>query len=227
MKSSVPSPDLIARLAADMGQYQERLVRSPGIGQVSLAGVSHALVPTRVMGQELPRELTELVGETLAPVVMYRLGYLIARNQAKAFYLDRQIDPSDVEYRVMAGAFHIAWAGYADADVLIWEPEPNENFLVLWESDNSYCAREAIKAGVRSRACHLLAGYATGWTSEATGIPLETGEIACRAEGVSHCRFLVAHRDRIQQRLVDPRMHRSTSRYNAISTRIPDPPASP
>jgi predicted hydrocarbon binding protein len=226
MKPSVPSPELISRLAGDMSQYQERLVRSPGVGQVSLAGVSHALVPTRVMGQELPRELTEMIGENLAPVVMYRLGYLIARNQAKAFYLDRQIDASEVEYRVMAGAFHIAWAGYADADLLIWEPEPNEDFLVLWESDNSYCAREAIKAGVRGRACHLLAGYATGWATEATGIPLETSEIACRAEGVSHCRFLVAHRDRIQQRLLDPRMHRPTSRYNAVSTRTPDVPAS-
>ena len=222
MKPAVPSADLLSRLVSDMSQYQERLVRSPGIGQVSLAGVSHALVPTRVMGQELPRELTEIIGETLAPVVMYRLGYLIARNQAKAFYLDRQIDPSETEYRVMAGAFHIAWAGYADADVLIWEPEPNENFLVLWESDNSYCAREAIKAGVRNRACHLLAGYATGWSTEATGVALETSEIACRAEGVSHCRFVVAHRDRIQQQLLDPRLHRPTSRYNAISTRTPD-----
>jgi len=222
MKPAVPSADLLSRLVSDMSQYQERLVRSPGIGQVSLAGVSHALVPTRVMGQELPRELTEIIGETLAPVVMYRLGYLIARNQAKAFYLDRQIDPSETEYRVMAGAFHIAWAGYADADVLIWEPEPNENFLVLWESDNSYCAREAIKAGVRNRACHLLAGYATGWSTEATGVALETSEIACRAEGVSHCRFVVAHRDRIQQQLLDPRLHRPTTRYNAISTRTPD-----
>jgi predicted hydrocarbon binding protein len=176
------------------------------------------------MGQELPRELRKIIGEELAPVVMYRLGYLIARNQAKAFYLDRQIDPSETEYRVMAGAFHIAWAGYADADVLVWEPEPNEDFVVLWESDNSYCAREAIEAGVRNRACGLLAGYATGWGTEATGVPLETNEIACRAEGVSHCRFLVAHRDRIKQRLLDPRLHLPTSRYDAISTRTPDAP---
>src|SRR5439155_13557597 len=198
---------LVTRMLSDMSQYQERLVRNPGVGEVLLAGVSHALVPTRVMGQELPRELRELVGEDLAPVVMYRLGYLIARNQAKAFYVDRHIDPSESEYRVMAGAFHLAWTGYADADVLIWEPEPSEDFLVLWESDNSFCAREAIKAGVRNRACHLLAGYASGWSTEATGTPLETNEIACRAEGVSHCRFLVAHRDRIQQRLLDPRLH--------------------
>jgi predicted hydrocarbon binding protein len=212
-------------MLSDMSQYQERLVRNPGVGEVLLADVSHALVPTRVMGQELPRELKELVGEDLAPVVMYRLGYLIARNQAKAFYVDRDIDQAEFEYRVMAGAFHIAWAGYADADVLIWEPERSEDFLVLWESDNSFCAREAIEAGVRNRACHLLAGYASGWATEATGIPLETNEIACRAEGVSHCRFLVAHRDRLQQRLLDPRLHHPTKRYDAISTRAPYGPA--
>jgi predicted hydrocarbon binding protein len=205
-----------------MSEYQERLVRSPEIGQVLLAEAPQLLVPTPVMGQELPRELKKIIGEELAPLVMYRLGYLIACHQARAFYIDRDIDPSETEYRVMAGAFHIGWVGYGDAELLIWEPEPTQDFLVLWESDNSYCAREAIKAGVRNRACHLLAGYSSGWATEATGVPLETNEIACRAEGVSHCRFLVAHRDRIQQRLLDPRLHQPTNRYQTIPTRTPD-----
>jgi predicted hydrocarbon binding protein len=184
--------------------------------------MSHALIPTQVLGRDLPRELNEILGAELGPTVMYRLGYLISRTQAKAFFADRGIDPEEKEYRIMVGPFHSAWSGYGESDLLIWEPEMNENFIILWESDNSFCAREAMRDDRQSRACHLLAGYATGWCMEATGVPVETSEIACRAEGVAHCRLLVAHRDRIQDRLLEPRMHLPTARYDVLPAHNPD-----
>jgi hypothetical protein len=214
--------DLIARALGDMQEYQQRFDRDPAVAQVSLGGMSHALVPTHVLARELPRELMEIVGQELAPIVMYRLGFLVGRSHAAAFFEDRNISTEEAEYRVITGPFHFAWAGYGDVELLIWEPKIDCDFRVLWESDNSFSARESQKDGCRSRACQLQAGYSAGWCTESTGLPLQTYEIACRAEGVSHCRFLIAHRDRVRQQVLEPCMHLPTKSYTITHARTPD-----
>jgi predicted hydrocarbon binding protein len=210
---------LIARALDDMREYQEHFTRDPGLARVSLAGVPHALVPTHVVACDLPGELVELLGAELAPTVMYRFGHLIGRSHAAAFFTDRQIG-IEPQYRALTGPFHFAWAGYGDVQLLLWEPELDEDFLALWESDNSFSAREALNDRCRSRACHLQAGYAAGWAADATGLPIDVLEIACRAEGVSHCRFVMAHRERMSQWMVDPRLHRPTKQYNLEPARM-------
>ncbi|MGW5518149.1 V4R domain-containing protein [Nocardia africana] len=207
---------LIARALDDMCEYQEQFTRDPGHAQVSVAGVPHALVPTHVVASDLPRELEEILGAELAPAVMYRFGRLIGASHAAAFFSDRRIGMADAQYRVLTGPFHFAWAGYGDVQLLLWEPKLDEGFLILWESDNSFSAREALNDGRRSRVCHLQAGYAAGWSSEATGLPIDVHEIACRAEGVSYCRFVMGHRDRLSRWMRDPRLHRPTKEYKVV-----------
>lgn len=207
----------IARALQDMSEYQERFTRDPGHARVLLAGVPHALVPTHVVASDLPRELVEILGAELAPVVLHRFGRLIGASQAAAFFTDRNIGRAELQYRVLTGPFHFAWAGYGDVQLLLWEPALDKDFLVLWESGNSFSAQEALRDGQRSRACHLQAGYAAGWASEATGLPIDVMEIACRAEGVSSCRFLMAHRDRLAVWLRDPRVHHPTKHYSVVS----------
>lgn len=214
---------LIRRALDDMRVYQGRLLRDPAVAQVSLAGVPHALVPTRVLAQAFPEALQDLVGADCAPLVMYRLGHLIGQTQAAAFFAERAIDPTDLPYRVLTGPFHIAWAGYADVDLLVWEPHADGRFAVLWESDNSCCAREVARKHRRTRACHLPAGYSAGWCTEATGLPLETCELACRVEGVGHCRFLVGHAAHMHERVLDPRFHQPTDRYTITPARTVAP----
>jgi len=215
---------LIERALEDMREYQGRLQRHPAAAQVTLAGVPHALVPTHVIARGFPAALHELVGADTAPLVMYRLGQLIGRGQAEAFFEDRGIDAGDHAYRLLTGPFHLAWAGYADVDLLVWEPRLDERFAILWESDNSFSAREtAADDPPRARACHLQAGYSAGWCTHATGLRLETSELACRAEGVRHCRFLIAHGERMQERIENPRFHRTTGSYGIRPARIVAP----
>ena len=215
---------LIERALDDMREYQGRLQRHPAAAQVTLAGVSHALVPTHVIACGFPAVLHELVGADTAPLVMYRLGQLIGRTQAEAFFEDRGIDAGDHAYRLLTGPFHLAWAGYADVDLLVWEPRLDERFAILWESDNSFSAREAAADDPHpARACHLQAGYSAGWCSAATGLLHEASELACRAEGVSHCRFLIAHTERMHERIVDPRFHQPTEQYGTRPARIAAP----
>ena len=123
---------LIGRAHADMRDYQRRLQRNPASAQITLAQLPHALVPTHVVTRDLPRVLDELLEAGDAPRVMYRLGYLIGRTQAAAFFQDAAIDTTDLLYRVLAGPFHLAWAGYGDVDLLVLEPHLDDRFALLW-----------------------------------------------------------------------------------------------
>lgn len=215
---------LIARALDDMAQYQERFVRDPDHARVTVAGIAHALVPTRVLASDLPVELVEILGPELAPAVMYRLGQLIGRGHAAAFFTDRGIGLAEPQYRVVTGPFHFAWAGYGDVQLLLWEPHLDTDFLILWQTDNSFSAQEAINNGLRKRSCQLQAGYGAGWASEATGLPIDVIEIACRAEGVAYCRFVMAHQDRVSAQISDPRLHRPTRRYRVTPASMSRPP---
>jgi predicted hydrocarbon binding protein len=212
---------LIARATDDMAKYQEQLMRDPTHARVSVAGVTHALVPTHVLAHDLPLELVEILGAELAPTVMYRLGRLIGAAHARAFFADRKIAIAESQYRVLTGPFHFAWAGYGDVELLIWKPQLDKEFLVLWESHNSFSAQEALNDGIRKRACDLQAGYAAGWCAEATCLPIEVIEIACRAEGVARCRFVIAHADCVSMWVSDPRLHRPTRQYRASHRACP------
>ena len=212
---------LIACAADDMTKYQELLVRDPGHARVSLAGVNHALVPTDVLAHDLPEELVEILGAEIAPTVMHILGRLIGTKHARAFFAACEIGTDELYHRVLTGPIHAAWVGYGDVNLLVWEPHFDENFLVLWESRNSFCAQEAINAGLRKRACNLLAGYAAGWCSEATGLPIEVVEVACRAETISTCRFVMAHADSVSRRISEPRLHRPSGQYRSTTACTP------
>jgi predicted hydrocarbon binding protein len=214
---------IIERALEDTRKYQRRLQREPSAARVTLAGVPHTLVPTRVVARDFREALDELLGADTGPLVMYRLGYLIGQAQASEFFENRGIATTDFLYRLLTGPFQLAWAGYADVDLLVWEPHLDERFAILWESDHSFSAREAADAARPTRACDLQAGYSAGWCAEATGLRLEACELACRAERVRHCRFLVTHGDRLQDRVLDPRFHQSTERYDITPARIVAP----
>jgi hypothetical protein len=76
------------------------------------------------------------------------------------------------------------------------------------------------RESVRTRACDVRAGYSAGWCAQATGLPTEARELACRAEGVGRCRLLVGHAERIAAHLADPRFHRPTARYSITPARV-------
>lgn len=205
----------------DMSEYQTRLARETHLAQVTLAGLRHVLVPTSVVSRELPRVLTELTSPEAAGLVMYQLGYLTGAAHAERFFEDRGIGPEEPLYRTLTGPFHFAWAGYGDVNILLIEPHQDERFVALWETGNSFSAREGMAAGERRRACYTEAGYSAGWVSTAMQLPLATQELACRTEGVRFCRFLIADAQRMRSRLAEIRFHQPRETYRAVSARMP------
>lgn len=203
------------RAIRDIAEFKALLSRDPQPSSILLGDARHALIPTEVLARHLPRELEALVGPDLAPQVMERLGRMTGRTHADAFLAERgELDEPRL-FRMLCGSLSFAQVGYGDAEVLLWETLSDEEFAILWESDDSFGAEEALREGDRSRACHFQAGYAAGWCEAASGMALETAEIACRAEGASHCRFLIAPAGGFSRRLLDPRFHRPSSTYHA------------
>jgi hypothetical protein len=206
---------LIEGAVHEMRAYQAGLRRDAEHG-LWLGGLRHALVPTHVLARDLPNEVESLLGRPVAAVVMARIGQLIGRAQAEAFFADRGLETAEWRYRMVRGPMYFAWAGFGDVDLLLWDAVTDQDFTILWESDNSFSAGEALNDGHRSRCCHMQAGYAAGWNSAATGLQLEAREIACRAEGVSHCRFILGPAEGFEDRLLDPRFHRPTREYDVM-----------
>lgn len=205
--------ELANRATREMREFQTSLRREPEQAHVVLGGLRHALIPTHILARDLLRELDVLLGRSEGAMVLSRIGRLTGRSQAEAFFADREV-AADAAFRVLCGPMYFAWAGYGDVDMLLWEIESDDDFAILWESDNSFSAIEAVRDGDRRRSCHLQAGYAAGWCEVAMGMQLETKEIACRAEGVSHCRFLIAPVEGFHERMLNPRFHRPTSAYS-------------
>lgn len=206
---------LIEGAVHEMRAYQAGLRRDSEHG-LWLGGLRHALVPTHVLAKDLPNELEALLGRSAAAVVMARIGRLIGHAQAEAFFADNGAEGDEWLHRMIRGPMHFAWAGFGDVDLLMLDVVSDQDFTILWESDNSFGAGEALSDGDRGRSCHMQAGYAAGWNSAATGLQLEAREIACRAEGVSHCRFILAPADGFEDRLCEPRFHRPTRQYDAM-----------
>jgi hypothetical protein len=204
------------RAAAEMREYQETFTRNPHRAQVFIGGLRHALIPTHILSRDLPQEIDELIGVKASHLVMSRLGRLTGRAHAEAFFAERRIGPEERMFRVICGPSYFAWTGYADVDLLLTDFRMDENFAVLWESDNSFSACEALHDGDRGRSCTMQAGYAAGWCEVASGLALETRELACRAEGVSHCRFLIAPAASFEHKMREPRFHRATSSYSIM-----------
>jgi hypothetical protein len=176
-------------------------------------------MPTRVIGWDLPRILDEIAGPAGTAAALYRLGGRIGRTHAAAFFASMDRD-RDWLYRLLTGPFHFASAGYGDVEVLLLDAELDTRFAVLWESAHSFSADAAAADGRRVRACHVQAGYSAGWCGEATGLPIDARELACRAEGVTCCRFLLTHADMLQERLVEPRFHRAAADYPRSGSRL-------
>lgn len=214
---------LLRRARVDAREYQTLLERDPHTAQVRLAGMAHALVPTGVLSRDLPQALDRLSGPHAVAVVMYQIGYLIGHAHCKHFLESSGRVDEELLYRVMSGPFHFAWAGYGDVDLLVLDVREDQGFAVLWETGNSFSAAEAIRAGERRRSCYMQAGYSAGWCSMATGLPLVTTELACRAEGVRYCRFLISHEDATDRRMTEARFHHERCHYHVVSARMPAP----
>ncbi len=73
--------------------------------------------------------------------------------------------------------------------------------ILFYRHENSFEAESWIESGnvAEKPVCILNTGYASGWCSEAFGIPLVAVEYACKALGDEGCDFIMAPPHRINE----------------------------
>lgn len=217
-RSGTPLQSLIARAAQEVRDYQTMILREPTKARVSISGEPYVLFPARPLALVLPQMINETFGLHIGDKVMYQLGYAIAFTEAEHFFRTRNIPLKELDYRVLTGPLYFAWTGFGNVELLDLKLCRDHTFHVLWESPNSFSAEAAIAAGLHGRYCHIQAGYAAGWCSEATGLELACQELACAAEGVKKCRFLIAPLQHLTSKVSDPAFHKPRNSYCIINT---------
>jgi signal transduction histidine kinase/CheY-like chemotaxis protein len=190
-----------------VSKYFRERKDDPGHGTIEIFGERYVLVRAASMSVEFFRLVYELYGpgreaeaEEFARNILYDLAHAIGKSDARNFHAKMGlVDPIA---RLSAGPIHFAHAGWAFVDIFPESnPAPDENFCLVYDHPYSFESDAWMRAGTRTdfSACIMNAGYSSGWCEESFGVELVATEVACRARGDEHCRFVMAHPHRIEQ----------------------------
>ncbi len=207
---TVRVPEGIARAfeAAEevVGRYFAERVHDPERGTIEIFGERYVLVRAASLSVEFLTLVRSLYGDgreqeadEFARNILFDLAHAIGRSDARNFHTKMNLD--DPIARLSAGPVHFAHAGWAFVDISPEsDPQPNEEFYLLYDHPYSFEANGWITAGRAPSfpACLMNAGYSSGWCEESYGITLVASEILCRARGDHACRFVMAHPSRIE-----------------------------
>ena len=103
-----------------------------------------------------------------------------------------------------AGPVHFAFTGSARVSFLPSNPIPNENYLLRYDHPESFEADVYIrKYGPVAKipVCVWNCGYSAGWCSQSFNLDLDAREISCRAMKQKQCRFVMAPKDKLEERV--------------------------
>lgn len=142
---------------------------------------------------------SEQEAASIASQVLFDISHALGKADARHFH--KTMGLSDPLSKLSAGPVYFARAGWAFVDILeASNPEPNENFYLIYNHPYSFEADAWIRAGKRTDfpVCLMSAGYSSGWCEESFGVSLVATEISCRAKGDDTCRFIMAPPDRIE-----------------------------
>jgi len=134
--------------------------------------------------------------------VMYDLARAIGQGDARHFHEATKVK-KPIE-KLSTGPVHFSYTGWAKVSILPESrPSPDESFFLVYDHLNTFESDSWIARGeaVDFCTCHWSAGYSAGWCTESFDVPLDAREFTCRSKGDGRCRFVMAHRERIAERL--------------------------
>jgi signal transduction histidine kinase/CheY-like chemotaxis protein len=140
--------------------------------------------------------------DQVARSLLFDVAHAIGHADAADFR--DQMEVEEPLEALSAGPVHFAWAGWALVDLSAESvPTPDENYLLIYDHPHSFEADAWLKQGRTSThpVCVMNAGYSSGWSESAFGIPLVAREIRCRAQGHDACRFIMAPPERMDEQI--------------------------
>ncbi|MDY0002530.1 MAG: CoA-binding protein [Polyangia bacterium] len=200
--AEVPPPltDIFKSSQPLVSGYFQHWDKEPQLGRFAISGERYILVRAASMSTEffeLVRSLYRDRGEEEARSVAFGVLYDVAHalGKADAVRFRERMEVKDPLELLVAGLTHFALAGWAR---VVIHPESrisaDEHCFLYYDHDHSFEAEAwgARRAKADFPVCAMSAGYSSGWCEESFGMPLVGVEIACRARGDPHCRFVMA-----------------------------------
>ncbi len=193
-------------------EFFDTLERDPARGVIRIGGQRYILVNADSMSvgfheyfaAMFPR-LDPEVASHAAFAALYDVAFNTGRNDARIFH--RTMGVSDPIDRLSSGPVLFSHAGWARVHIWsIGRPVADESYRLFYDHPNSFESDAWIERVARGEAspptrpvCVMSSGYSSGWCTESFGIPLGAREVFCRAKGDPCCRFVMAHRDHVDE----------------------------
>ncbi|MCD6304879.1 MAG: PAS domain S-box protein [Deltaproteobacteria bacterium] len=186
--------------------YFQKANFKPQGGFIDISGERYILVRAASLAkeffglvQDLYRDAPSEEALNTAYCFLFDMAHAIGRADARRFHCRMGLQAP--EQRLAAWPLHFAHTGWAYVKILPdSRPVPGEDFFLHYEHKYSFEVDSWLKNGekVENPVCVMNAGYSSGWCEVSFGIPLVAAEVECRAMGDPCCRFVMAHRSRIE-----------------------------
>lgn len=168
----------------------EHLRFSPDEGHIQLFEQRMLLMHADSFAQ-LRRELIEQLGLAKAREMLTRLGYQQGFDDGQRV---RALDPSDIQHALALGPRLRETEGFVRTrpiDAMRFDLERGEfwgDFLWAspWEAE-AHLKRLGLSG---EPVCWVMCGYANGYCTAVTGVPILWKEVECVAMGHTHCRVI-------------------------------------
>jgi len=174
----------------------------PEKGRIEIGGTRFMWAQARGMALAFRDTIADIYGEKGTEQILYKFGHSLGSEEAKAFI--KRFKLKDPVEKLAAGPVYFAYTGWAFVEFLpSSRPAPNEDCIMTYNHPGSFEAEFYIseKKKADHPICFINAGYSSGWSAESFGIPLESREVTCQAQGDEHCTFVMTHRSKMLERL--------------------------
>lgn len=195
---------LFLKAEENISEYFKGFKQDPTKGEITIGEQRYVLARASAISLEFQKELSKKYGEMSATQIIYSLGKSIGKQDAETFA--KKMNLTDPIEKLSAGPVHFAWMGWAFVDIFPESnPQPNENYYLIYEHPYSFEAQSYIEAGIKTKntVCLMNAGYSSGWCQFSFGVDLDGKEISCRAKGDEKCIFVMGHPTKLTRYVVE------------------------
>jgi PAS domain S-box-containing protein len=187
-------------------KYFRKKREDPSAGIIEIVGQRYILIRAASLSVEffdVIRRLYADKGEkealNLTCDLLFDVAHAIGMADAKNFHAKMNLK-TPIE-KLSVGPIHFAYSGWGVVRILPGSHlVPGKDYLLIYDHPHSFESKawRATRTKALFPVCVMNAGYSSGWCEESFGVPLVATEILCQAQGARHCRFIMAHPDRIR-----------------------------
>jgi signal transduction histidine kinase/CheY-like chemotaxis protein len=202
----------------------------PEQGTIEIWGERYLLVRAASLSVEFFSLVDELYGpgrqreaDEFSRNILFDLAHAIGKSDAHTFHSRMGLE--DPIARLSAGPVHFSLTGWAFVDILPEStPTASDDYYLIYDHPYSFESDAWLRAGMQRdfAVCIMNSGYSSGWCEESFGVKLVATEVLCRGAGDEHCRFIMAHPDKIEQRVARYFASQPTTPSKKVAYHVPD-----